>query len=205
MASIFIILGVFPSTIQAENRNNQESFQRGQTQSVFPDYEDVKGLQNYITDKNTLYTTLRAYTNQNVQKVTGVNFIYYKLPEYSIETDGIQQDTLSSPVYIGVSYVSHTGGTREQTLYSSLFSKAVTESITTTTTHGAKAGAKFKIPIVGETNIELNAEYNFSYAGMNTSTETITYTVPAQPVKLQPNQTAKITAILKMVQMILRQ
>ncbi|MGA4464900.1 ETX/MTX2 family pore-forming toxin [Bacillus bombysepticus] len=180
--------------------------------SVAPGYvpveiQDVRGLQDLWHDssiiKAPLASLLRMSTDAIDMKSTSFNFLYYQQPSYSV--DLLQKkDEPSSPTYLGVTNLSHSGGTSEQTLYSSSFSKAVTSTVTATTTHGAKvgakAGAKLKVPLVAEANVELNAEYNFAQAGTNTDSETVTYMVPAQPVKLQPDETAKVTASLRMVE-----
>ncbi|MED3324948.1 ETX/MTX2 family pore-forming toxin [Bacillus thuringiensis] len=203
LVGMMVATGVAPNMVHAEGRNGSTSVSLP-SRDVNPEYEEVKGVEQALTEKTALYSTLQSFTNENVKKVNGVQFQYTMLPTYAVELDTKQVDKPSSSVYIGVSYLSHTGDTNEQTLYSSMFSKAVTETVTATTTHGAKVGAKatakFKIPVVGETSVELNAEYNFAYADTKTDTEMITYTIPAQPVKVKPNQTAKVTATLKMME-----
>ncbi|PGC51565.1 hypothetical protein COM24_17715 [Bacillus toyonensis] len=188
---------------------NINSFEK-QQHSIVPEYviperEDVKGFEDYLTETDTLLSTLQGLTNWNVKKITAYQFIYSKFPSYSVEVvPNTKKDELLSPEFVGTSELSHTGGTNKQTLYSSSFSKAITSTVTSTTTHGgkvgSKAGGKLKLPLVAEGSVELTAEYNFAQACSKTDTETITYTVPAQPVKLKPNEKAVVTATLKMME-----
>ncbi|UYX52468.1 ETX/MTX2 family pore-forming toxin [Bacillus thuringiensis] len=189
---------------------NPNSFEKQQL-SVTPNYvsperEDVQGFEDYLTANDTLLTTLQDFTNWNVKKFMGAQFIYSKLPSYSVEVvpNTKKDEELSSPEFVGTSELSHTGGTSEQTLYSSGFSKAIAASVTSTTTHGAKvggkAGGKLKLPLVAEGSVELSAEYNFAHADTKTESDLVTYTVPSQPVKLKPNERAVVTATLKMME-----
>ncbi|OUB77483.1 ETX/MTX2 family pore-forming toxin [Bacillus thuringiensis] len=166
--------------------------------------ENVRGLQDLWLNSNEMKAPLADLIGTAPHNLSNLhfNFLYYKEPSYSVDVIKKNEEKPSSFVYMGTTNLSHSGGMSEQTLYSQAFSKAVTSTVTTTITHGgkvgAKAGAKLQVPLVAETAVELNAEYNFAKAGSNTETENITYTVPSQPVKLQPGESAKVTANLRM-------
>ncbi|OUB80919.1 ETX/MTX2 family pore-forming toxin [Bacillus wiedmannii] len=200
-----------PELTNADSINLKEAFKQQQQKAnqvnpVPVPSNDVKGLQDLWGNSNTIKAPLADLIGVAPDSLSnfGFNFVYFKEPSYSVDLIKKNNEGLTSPVYLGTSNLSHSGGTSEQTLYSSSFSNAVTETLTATTTHGAKvgakAGAKFKVPLVAEANAELSAEYNFSQAGTNTSSQTVTYTIPSQPVKLQPNEIAEVTASLKMVE-----
>lgn len=193
----------------ADSVNLQKSLEQPQRtaaqQNPIPvPIEEVKGLQDLWLNSNTLKEPLAYLIGSTPSDLSNLNFnfLYYKKPSYSVDVIKNNEGKPSTSVYMGTTNLSHSGGTSEQTYYSQSFSKAVTSTVTTTTTHGAKvgakAGAKLQVPLVGETSVELNGEYNFAKAGSHTNTETVTYTVPSQPVKLKPDESAKVTANLKM-------
>ncbi|OUA92412.1 ETX/MTX2 family pore-forming toxin [Bacillus thuringiensis] len=198
-----------PELVNADSINLQKNLEQqqkiaAQQNPITVPIEEVKGLQDLWLNSNTIKEPLADLigTTPNDLSKLNFNFLYYKEPSYSVDVIKKNEGKPSTSIYMGTTNLSHSGGTSEQTYYSQSFSKAVTSTVSATTTHGAKvgakAGAKLKVPLVAEANLELNAEYNFASAGTTTSTETVTYTVPSQPVKLKPDESAKVTANLKM-------
>lgn len=177
-----------------------------QPMTVSVNRDDVRGFEDLLQSyKEPFMRTLYESVDCDIAATPniGINFLYSQQPSYDIELDTRYPDTDDS-LYVGITNLSHSGGTSEQILYSQSFSKSITETLTTSTTHGAKvgakAGAKFKVPLVAEANGELSAEYNFANVGTSSSTQTITYTAPSQPVKLQPGESARVTTHLKTIQ-----
>ncbi|MCU5406760.1 ETX/MTX2 family pore-forming toxin [Bacillus cereus] len=207
LATSFALIS--PDLVNADVINLKKGFEQQKQIAADVDpipvpIENVKGLQDLWLDSKEMKCPLADLIGTAPHNLSNLhfNFLYYKEPSYSVDVIKKNEEKPSSPVYMGTTNLSHSGGTSEQTLYSQAFSKTVTSSVTTTITHGAKvgakAGAKLQVPLVGETSVELNAEYNFAKAGSETGTENVTYTVPSQPVKLQPGESAKITANLRM-------
>ncbi|EOP91365.1 hypothetical protein IGM_02011 [Bacillus cereus HuB4-4] len=201
------VILILPELTKADSNNilnkGSEQIQR---MTVSLNRDDVRGFEDLLQSyKDPFMCTLYESVDYDIAATPniGINFLYSQRPSYDIELDTRYPDTEDS-LYVGIANLSHSGGTGEQILYSQSFSKTITETLTTSTTHGAKvgakAGAKFKVPLVAEANGELSAEYNFANAGTSSSTQTMTYTAPSQPVKLQPGETAKVTAHLKTFQ-----
>ncbi|GEK36672.1 ETX/MTX2 family pore-forming toxin [Enterococcus thailandicus] len=80
--------------------------------------------------------------------------------------------------------------TENQTFYTPSYTESYTDSVTATTTHAAKFGtkatAKIGLPMVGETSMEVSAEYTFTNSNSSTKTNTKSWTVPGQPIKVKP-------------------
>ncbi|MGX5625246.1 ETX/MTX2 family pore-forming toxin [Bacillus cereus] len=207
LATSFALIS--PELVNADVINLKKGGEKQQQIAAYLDpipvpIENVRGLQDLWLSSKEMKAPLADLIGTTPHNLSNLhfNFLYYKEPSYSVDLIKKNEEKPSSSVYMGTTNLSHSGGTSEQTLYSQAFSKTVTSSVTTTITHGAKvgakAGAKLQVPLVGETAVELNAEYNFAKAGSETSTENVTYTVPSQPVKLQVGESAKVTANLRM-------
>lgn len=79
----------------------------------------------------------------------------------------------------------------------------ISNSVTHATTHGfkfgSKASAKFNIPFVGETAIELSAEYNFSDTSSETNSKSFTYTATSQNIKVPAHSSVEVVVSLDTV------
>lgn len=99
----------------------------------------------------------------------------------------------------------------EQTLTTSSYSKAITETTTTTTTHGWKSGLSnttaikgtvaVKIPLINaqstiENSTNISLEYNGSSATAVTNTTMHTYTIGTQNIKVPPHCKAEVNTSL---------
>lgn len=98
-------------------------------------------------------------------------------------------------LYAGESVLTNNTDT-EQTLKTNPFSKTTTNTVTSQVTHGfmlgAEATATFGIPLVGSTEITLKAEYNYSNASGVENSESYTYGVEPQEVKVPPHSSVKV-------------
>lgn len=77
----------------------------------------------------------------------------------------------------------------DQTFYTPSYTESHTNSVTTTTTHsskvGTKASTKIELPMIGETSVEVSAEYTFTNSNSETQTVLKSWTVPGQPIKVK--------------------
>lgn len=125
------------------------------------------------------------------------NGTYYgaTFQQLSVEADGSPIITNSKNIFVGKTTLTNNTD-QEQTLSTNSFSKMISNSIAHSTTHGfkfgTKASAKFNIPLVGETGIELSAEYNFSDTSSQTNTESYTYTASPQNIKVPAHSSVEV-------------
>jgi len=127
----------------------------------------------------------------------GVEFV-----KFSVEADGSPIHTNSTSIFVRKTTLTNTTD-QEQTLSTNSFSKMISNSVANSTTHGfkfgTKASAKFQIPFVGETGIELTAEYNFSDTSSTTYTENYTYTASPQNIRVPAHSTVEVLVNLNTV------
>lgn len=121
---------------------------------------------------------------------------------FSVEADGSPTITNSTNIFVGKTTLTNNSD-QEQTLSTNSFSKMISNSVSHSTTHGfkfgTKASAKFNIPFVGETGIELSAEYNFSDTSSQTNTESFTYTASPQNIKVPAHSSVEVLVNLNTV------
>ncbi|MEC2744418.1 ETX/MTX2 family pore-forming toxin [Bacillus cereus] len=122
--------------------------------------------------------------------------------QFSVESDGSPIITNSNNIFVGKTTLTNNTN-QEQTLSTNSFSKMISNSVTHSTTHGfkfgTKASAKFKIPFVGETSIELSAEYNFSDTSSETNSESFTYIATPQNIKVPAHSSVEVVVNLDTV------
>ncbi|MGG5737377.1 ETX/MTX2 family pore-forming toxin [Bacillus cereus group sp. IBL03679] len=122
-----------------------------------------------------------------------------KIYQTSVEQIGSPTITNSSSLFVGRSTLTNNTN-QDQTLTTNEFSKTFENSVTNSTTNGfnlgASASATFKIPLVGETSIELSTEYNFSSTEEKTKTESYTYTASAQNIVVPANSSVEVVVSL---------
>ncbi|AMR06308.1 ETX/MTX2 family pore-forming toxin [Bacillus thuringiensis] len=134
----------------------------------------------------------------------GFNTSYKNLEyhQFSVEADGSPIITNSNNIFVGKTTLTNNTD-QEQTLSTNSFSKMISNSVTHSTTHGfkfgTKASAKFNIPFVGETGIELSAEYNFSDTSSETSSESFTYIATPQNIKVPAHSSVEVVVSLDTV------
>lgn len=170
--------------------------------------EDVKSALNKSLD-NYAINLPKYYTNSDGSPITGEykgylsvswNNIDYR--QFSVEADGSPIITDSENIFVGKTTLNNDTD-QEQTLSTNSFSKAISNSITNSTTNGfkfgVKASAKFKIPFVGETGLELSTEYNFSDTSSKTSSESYTYTATPQNIKVPAHSSVEVIVNLNTV------
>ncbi|GEM_PF-6268684 len=172
------------------------------------DMDDTTELRKLLTYKNpdtgqdTYTKTATHFTEGKIDQLLGLGFDFYSV-DFSVEADDSKQFNEEDLVYIGVNELSHNS-TETQNLTSSSFSKAVSNTITTQTTKtlevGVKACAKFKVPMVGETGVEISGSFSFAKMDSEAKTETLTYNVPAQTVSVKQNEVARVTVSLIMME-----
>lgn len=77
----------------------------------------------------------------------------------------------------------------DQTFYTPSYTESYTNSVTTTTTHSSKIGTKasteISLPMIGQTSMEVSAEYTFTNSNSKTQTSLKSWTVPGQPIKVK--------------------
>lgn len=119
--------------------------------------------------------------------------------QFSVVSDGSPTVSDSGSLFVGKNTLTNTSN-QEQTLSTSTFSHSITNTVASATTHGFKLGykasAKFKVPFVGETGMELNAEYNFSSTNTETNSTNYTYTAPAQNIKVPAHSSVEVVVKL---------
>ncbi|MEB9974685.1 ETX/MTX2 family pore-forming toxin [Bacillus cereus] len=122
-----------------------------------------------------------------------------KIHQTSVEQIGSPTITNSSSLFVGRSTLTNNTN-QDQTLTTNEFSKTFENSVTNSTTNGfnlgASASATFKIPLVGETSIELSTEYNFSDTKETTKSESYTYTASAQNIVVPANSSVEVVVSL---------
>ncbi|MED3089254.1 ETX/MTX2 family pore-forming toxin [Bacillus toyonensis] len=113
----------------------------------------------------------------------------------SVEADGSPIITNSNNLFVGRTTLTNNTN-QDQTLTTNEFSKTFENSVTNSTTNGfnlgASASATFKIPLVGETSIELSTEYNFSDTKETTKSESYTYTASSQNIVVPANSSVEV-------------
>lgn len=188
-----------------------DSIQHAKNIGVSPLYELVtpdsyESLSEFFTSnpnqfKNEIQKSLQGIAK--IDHVVDAGFQFFEQPKYMVEERGKPTIKELENMYVGVTELENNMNS-EQTLSTPLFSKAIAETLTTATTHAFKVGAKatgeLSLPLVASGKVELSGEYNFSRTGTNSKTETVTYTVPAQNIKLPPKSKAKVTVELKRVE-----
>ncbi|PFK28240.1 sulfurtransferase [Bacillus cereus] len=113
----------------------------------------------------------------------------------SVEADGSPIITNSNSLFVGRATLTNYTD-RDQTLTTNEFSKTFENSVTNSTTNGfnlgVSASSTFKIPLIGETSIELSTEYNFSNTNETTKTESYTYTATPQNIVVAANSSVEV-------------
>ncbi|MED1384018.1 ETX/MTX2 family pore-forming toxin [Bacillus mycoides] len=196
-----------PELVKADSKNsvskNQQYMAAEERPTVPVSTDEDYGIRSLAIDnKDTFYDVVRKIVGWNGIQDLSANFLHYAKPTYSVDLVAEPKDEPLSPVLIGKTNIQNKSQSTQK-LQSASMSKTVTSTVTSTVTHGAKAGAKasakLKVPLVAEAGVELNTEYNFASAGSNTSTETLTYTLPSQSIELEPGQRATVTSDLSMM------
>lgn len=111
------------------------------------------------------------------------------------EQDGDPIIENESLLFVGESILTNNMDT-EQTLKTNSFSKTMSNTVSSQVTHGfmlgTEAKAKFGIPLIGETEVSLKAEYNFSSSETNETSESYTYGVEPQEIVVPPHSSVKV-------------
>jgi len=147
--------------------------------------EDVPG--KYIEDKDP-----------------NITYNDFKFNQFSVKAEGSPVITSSENVYVGRETLTNNTN-MEQVLTTQSFSKTLSNTVTSSTTHGflfgVKASAKFNIPFVGETGIELSTEYDFSNTSSNENSESYTYLVSPQNIRVPANSSVEVVVLLNTAKM----
>ncbi|MEH7217532.1 ETX/MTX2 family pore-forming toxin [Bacillus toyonensis] len=117
----------------------------------------------------------------------------------SVEADGSPTITDSKSLFVGKTTLTNRSN-QDQILTTNQFSKTFENSITNSTTHGFNFGvstsATFGIKFLGETNVEISTEYNFSNTVAKTKTESYTYTATPQNIVVPANSSVEVIVTL---------
>ncbi|WP_305927799.1 ETX/MTX2 family pore-forming toxin [Bacillus mycoides] len=118
-----------------------------------------------------------------------------KVYQSSVEADGSPTITSSNSLFAGRTILNNTTD-QDQTLTTNEFSKTFENSVTSSTTNGfnlgVSASSTFKIPLIGETSVEISTEYNFSNTSEKTKTESYTYTASSQNIVVPANSSVEV-------------
>ncbi|XLP25522.1 ETX/MTX2 family pore-forming toxin (plasmid) [Bacillus toyonensis] len=116
-----------------------------------------------------------------------------------VEADGSPTITDSKSLFVGKSILTNNSN-KEQTLTTNQFSKTFESSVTNSTTHGFNLGvstsASFGIPLIGETNVQISTEYNFSNTVEKRKAESYTYTASPQNIVVPANSSVEVLVSL---------
>ncbi|MFC9542889.1 ETX/MTX2 family pore-forming toxin [Lysinibacillus sp. NPDC056959] len=156
----------------------------------------VKNLDKYYPDK--VQGTFRE------DKDPQITYNNFKFNQFSVQGDGSPVITSSENVYVGRETLTNNTD-MEQTLTTQSFTKSLSTTVTSSTTHGflfgVKATAKFNIPFVGETGIEMSTEYNFSDTSSYEDSESYTYIVSPQNIRVPAHSSVEVIVILNTAKM----
>lgn len=143
------------------------------------------------------------YDNNLITNPTGYSVIQYidesfianlydtnNFTDYKVESDG--DPVISDPglLYVGETILSNDTD-QELPLSTSGFSKEYSSSVSSALSNAfslsSSASASFGIPLVGQTEITLTAQYDFTKTDTNTDTETYTYSIPSDTLPVPPH------------------
>ncbi|MFK4894274.1 MULTISPECIES: ETX/MTX2 family pore-forming toxin, partial [Lactococcus] len=114
---------------------------------------------------------------------------------FNAEQDGDPIIENESLLFVGESILTNNMNT-EQTLKTNSFSKTMSNTVSSQVTHGFMLGTEartsFGIPLIGETELSLKAEYNFSSSETNEISESYTYGVEPQEILVPPHSSVKV-------------
>ncbi|HDR5267526.1 sulfurtransferase [Bacillus thuringiensis] len=196
-----ILAIVSPNLVSADQINTSENILQGEVKNdtdildwKVPIFNATKIVgENLDVSGKYMWTMSTGY-------MTGYENAKYE--QFSVEADGSPTITNSTNIFVGKSTLTNDTD-QEQTLSTNSFSKMISNSIAHSTTHGFKFGTKasatYKIPFVGETSIELSAEYNFSDTSSQTNTESYTYTANPQNIKVPAHSSVDVIVNLDTV------
>ncbi|GED63993.1 ETX/MTX2 family pore-forming toxin [Lysinibacillus fusiformis] len=189
-----------PSLASADQINTSENnLQREVKAHTILDWKDPIFNATEIVGKNLLVPGIYLFTNSTYHHM---GYYGVKYEQFSVEADGSPSHTNSTSIFVGKTTLTNITD-QEQTLSTNSFSKMISNSVSNSTTHGfkfgTKASAKFQIPFVGETGIELSAEYNFSDTSSTTNTESYTYIASPQNIKVPAHSTVEVLVNLNTV------
>jgi len=143
-----------------------------------------------------------AHPERGEFKKVDILWINKKIHYFTVKADGSSIINESNPLFVGKTILTNNTD-QEQTLSTNSFSKTITNSVTNSTTNGFKFGvkatAKFQIPVVGETGLELSTEYNFSDTSAKTTSESHTYTATPQSIKVPAKSSVEVIVNLNKV------
>ncbi|MGA5695656.1 sulfurtransferase [Bacillus cereus] len=133
---------------------------------------------------------------------TFTRFNSIKFEQYSVEADGSPTITDSEALFVGKSTLTNNTN-NDQTLTTDSFSKTISNSVENSTTHGFSFGqtasAKFNVPLVGETGVELSTEYNFSNTNTHTESQEHSYIASPQNILVPANSAVEVIVKLDTV------
>lgn len=137
--------------------------------------------------------------NNGYSDYTVKDAILQQVHQTSVEADGSPTITDSSNLFVGRTTLTNNTN-QDQTLTTNEFSKTFENSVTNSTTHGFNLGvtasATFKIPLIGETGVEISTAYDFSSTEEKSKSESYTYTASAQNIVVPANSAVEVIVSL---------
>lgn len=140
-------------------------------------------INKYYFDDNMSWEVFDSY------RAIRIDDQYTDIKNFNLEANNINNITVKdvAPEYIGGNdFINDTD--IEQSFATDSYSHATTKTTSTSVTKGFSIGGKnttLKVPIVlPENNIEINATLNAGITETTTDSDTVTFTVPPQPVKV---------------------
>lgn len=199
---LFILsLGMAPENVFALNQSDRESI--SSTYSVKNKLSDnILEKKGDIVDPEDIFSNMLdavgKYKEHKDPFLFAARNSIGSLSSYSnfiAEQDGDPIIENESLLFVGESILTNNMDT-EQTLKTNSFSKTMSNTVSSQVTHGfmlgTEASAKFGIPLIGETEVSLKAEYNFSSSETNETSESYTYGVEAQEIVVPPHSSVKV-------------
>ncbi|MGE8036255.1 ETX/MTX2 family pore-forming toxin [Lysinibacillus sp. NPDC093692] len=193
-----------PISVSA-TQNNGEKIYAMQTKNEIEDAKvPIENLVNHFVKNLNKYYPDKIEGTYREDKDPKIIYNDLKFNQFSVQADGSPVITSSENVYVGRETLTNNTD-MEQVLTTQSFTKTLSNTVTNSTTHGfsfgVKATSKFSIPFVGETGIELSTEYNFSDTSSYENSESYTYIVSPQNIRVPAHSSVEVIVILNTAKM----
>lgn len=186
---LFLVIGGTSLNFGALSVNADELIQPGYeySQAIFSVLDKLGPQYDY---NNNIITNPSGYHVYRYIDDSFISNLDNNFEDYKVESDG--DPVISDPglLYVGETTLSNDTD-KELPLSTPGFSKEYSSTVASTLSNafslGTSASASFGIPLVGQTEITLTAEYNFTKTDTNTNTETYTYSIPSDTLPVPPH------------------
>ncbi|WP_249660693.1 ETX/MTX2 family pore-forming toxin [Lysinibacillus fusiformis] len=205
IGTTFVLTSPITANAAQNTVENITANERIQTKSELEDAKiPIENLVNHFVKNLNKYYPEKVQGTYREEKDPKIIYNHLTFNQFSVQADGSPVITNSENVYVGRETLTNNTAT-EQTLTTQSFSKTISHTVTSSTTHGFKFGtkatAKFNIPFVGETGIELSAEYDFSNTDSLENSESYTYIVSPQNIRVPAYSSVEVIVVLNTAKM----